>query len=69
MKFTELVSAVHSLRIDNATSENIASNTAIDPEIASIHYRAQEVQPGGLFVAIPGMVADGHDYVDIHLAR
>ena len=69
MKFTELVSAVHSLRIDNATSENIATNAAIDPEIASIHYRAQEVQSGGLFVAVPGMVADGHDYVDIAIDK
>jgi MurE/MurF fusion protein len=34
-----------------------------DPEISSIHYRAQEVQPGGLFVAIKGTVADGHDFI------
>jgi UDP-N-acetylmuramoyl-L-alanyl-D-glutamate--2,6-diaminopimelate ligase/murE/murF fusion protein len=65
VKFSELANAVHSLRISNDTSENIASNAAIDPEIGSIHYRAQDVQSGGLFVAVPGMVADGHDYVDI----
>jgi UDP-N-acetylmuramoyl-L-alanyl-D-glutamate--2,6-diaminopimelate ligase/murE/murF fusion protein len=34
-----------------------------DCEIGSIHYRAQEVQPGGLFVAIPGRAADGHDFI------
>lgn len=34
-----------------------------DPEIRSIHTRAQEVQPGGLFVAIPGFTADGHDFI------
>ena len=40
-----------------------------DPEIASIHYRAQEVGPGGLFVAIRGLAADGHDYVGSAIAR
>lgn len=40
-----------------------------DPEITSIHYRAQEVTPGGLFVAIKGLAADGHDYVETAVAR
>ncbi len=40
-----------------------------DPEIGSIHYRAQDVQPGGLFIAIQGLEADGHDYIDEALAR
>jgi murE/murF fusion protein len=40
-----------------------------DPEIASIHYRAQDVQSGGLFVAIKGLVADGHDYIDEAIKR
>jgi len=40
-----------------------------DPDIISLHYRSQEVQPGGLFVAIRGQVADGHDYIDDALAR
>jgi len=35
-----------------------------DPEIISIHYRAQDVTPGGLFIAIKGLKADGHDYID-----
>jgi UDP-N-acetylmuramoyl-L-alanyl-D-glutamate--2,6-diaminopimelate ligase len=34
-----------------------------DPEIGSIHYRSQDVKPGGLFVAIPGKVVDGHDFI------
>jgi UDP-N-acetylmuramoyl-L-alanyl-D-glutamate--2,6-diaminopimelate ligase len=34
-----------------------------DTEIRSIHYRAQEVLPGGLFVAVKGQTADGHDYI------
>ncbi|MBW2620222.1 MAG: UDP-N-acetylmuramoyl-L-alanyl-D-glutamate--2,6-diaminopimelate ligase [Deltaproteobacteria bacterium] len=40
-----------------------------DPEIGSIHYRAQDVKPGGLFVAIKGFAADGHDFIDEALAR
>jgi UDP-N-acetylmuramoyl-L-alanyl-D-glutamate--2,6-diaminopimelate ligase len=35
-----------------------------DLEISSIHYRAQEVIPGGLFVAIKGFKADGHKFID-----
>jgi UDP-N-acetylmuramyl-tripeptide synthetase len=40
-----------------------------EAEISSIHYRAQEVLPGGLFVAVKGLAADGHDFIDIALAR
>lgn len=40
-----------------------------DPEIGSVHYRAQDVKPGGLFVAIKGLIADGHDFIDDALAR
>ncbi len=35
-----------------------------DPEILSIHYRAQDVTPGGLFIAVKGLKADGHGYID-----
>ena len=35
-----------------------------DPDIASIHHRSQDVAPGGLFVAVPGFLADGHDYIE-----
>ena len=34
------------------------------PSIRSVHYRAQDVASGGLFVAICGFTADGHDFVD-----
>ncbi len=34
-----------------------------DLDVASIHYRAQEVQPGGMFVAIEGRTADGHNFM------
>ncbi len=34
------------------------------PAVTALHYRSQEVQPGGVFVAIRGQVADGHDFID-----
>jgi len=40
-----------------------------DYEIGSIHYRAQEVKPDGLFVAVKGFKADGHDFIDEALTR
>jgi UDP-N-acetylmuramyl-tripeptide synthetase len=40
-----------------------------DPDVGSIHYRAQEVQPGGAFVAIEGSAADGHNFIDEALKR
>ena len=49
--------------------DNQKSAIEADTEITSIHYRAQEVQPGGLFVAIKGLAADGHDYIETAVAR
>jgi len=40
-----------------------------EAEIGSIHYRAQEVQPHGLFVAVEGRSADGHNFIGQALAR
>ena len=34
-----------------------------DRDIESIHHRAQEVLPGGMFVAIKGQTADGHEFM------
>ena len=42
---------------------------APDPEIDSIHYRAQDVKAGGMFVAMSGSTADGHDFIDTALKR
>lgn len=58
--------------IKSAGSRSIHSipyDLSPDPEIESVHYRAQDVQPGGLFIAIKGLEADGHDYIDEALAR
>ena len=35
-----------------------------DPVITSVTHDSREVGPGSLFVAIPGALADGHDYVN-----
>ena len=40
-----------------------------DIEIESIHYRAQEVIQGGLFVAIKGFKTDGHEYIGEAIER
>ena len=39
------------------------------PEVAALHYRSQEVTPGGVFVAMKGLTADGHDFIDDALRR
>jgi len=64
VKLSRLIKAVKPLAVDHKGMQN-----DMDPEIKSIHYRAQEVQKGGLFVAIAGHAADGHDYVDQALER
>lgn len=61
MNLSSLLEAVTPLRI--------TESGGLRPEIVSIHYRAQDVQPGGLFVAIEGLAADGHDFVDEAVAR
>lgn len=40
-----------------------------DPEVTSIHCRSGNVRPGGVFVAVRGRKADGHDHIDEALAR
>ncbi len=52
------------LEINLSPSSCISRKATLkDPEIGSIHYRSQDVMPGGLFVAIPGNVVDGHDFI------
>ena len=40
-----------------------------DPEITAIHCRADAVSDGGLFVAVCGFKADGHDFIEEAVAR
>lgn len=60
MNLSNLLKSIsHLARYDEATV-----STPFDPEICSIHYNSKDVQKGGLFVAIKGLVADGHNYID-----
>ncbi len=69
MKLSTILKAVKSnsiYRIGEAAKkkDGFKPNSNDDPDINSVHYRAQDVKPGGLFVAIPGLLADGHDFID-----
>ena len=48
---------------------SIESATVPDVEIRSLHCRSTEVSSEGLFIAIKGYAADGHDYIDDAVAR
>ena len=73
MKLSELLKSINPIsvyplgteRIEQSAKSNTKGNHANLPdwEISSIHYRAQEVQPAGMFIAIEGQTADGHDYI------
>jgi UDP-N-acetylmuramoyl-L-alanyl-D-glutamate--2,6-diaminopimelate ligase/murE/murF fusion protein len=64
VKLSDLIKAVTPVSIDR---REVGDRT--DPQIGSIHYRAQDVQPGGLFFAIAGLAADGHDFIDAAIKR
>jgi UDP-N-acetylmuramoyl-L-alanyl-D-glutamate--2,6-diaminopimelate ligase len=75
MKLGALIQGLSISRISepNTSLENLPrlcsssfsyNQSTSDIEISSVHYRAQEVAPGGLFVAIKGFKADGHDFID-----
>lgn len=64
MKFSDLIEAVKPLSVDHKGAQN-----STDPEVTSVHYRAQDVEPGGLFVAIAGHAADGHDFIDAAIKK
>lgn len=67
MKLSQLLEAVPILNL--RVPADAGGRSPADPEIGSIHCRSQEVRPGGLFIAIPGFHADGHDFIDDALAR
>jgi len=64
VKLSELIEAAKPLSIDDGADKN-----GTDPEIKSVHYHAQDVRPGGLFVAIAGHAADGHDFIDTAIKK
>jgi len=62
MKLSEVLLHIEPKTIPGIERNDLSSQH--DLEIGSIHYNAQDVKPGGLFVAIPGFVSDGHDFID-----
>jgi UDP-N-acetylmuramyl tripeptide synthase len=49
--------------------EGVAAPGGTDFDIHSVHYKSQEVRPGGLFIAIRGLQTDGHRYIDDAIKR
>lgn len=60
MKLAELISSIGIMPEDGQSNDN---QSACNPEISGISCRAQEITPGGLFVAVKGFAADGHDFI------
>ncbi len=72
MKLASLIGAIRIDRVNDRRARrqgDAAPMLGWDPDITSLHSRAQNVKPGGLFVAIEGFAADGHDYIDQALAN
>ena len=67
MKLVRLLERLDDKRLQ--TQQKRSLKRVRDLEIRSVHCRAQDVHPGGLFVAIPGFTTDGHDYVDQALEK
>ncbi len=66
MRLSRLLTDITPLWVSGAgeyRGKPLAEMLPADPEIRSLHYRAQEVRPGGLFVAVPGFARDGHDFI------
>lgn len=55
MKLSELIAAMAPGRMHSSAGPS-------NPEITGVYYRSDRVAPGGLFVALPGQNADGHDF-------
>ena len=45
-----------------------AGDPALSPPITGVTADSRDVRPGYLFVAVPGLTVDGHDYVDAAVA-
>jgi len=76
VRISELTQAIVPQRTDSVgtdigrdSSHSAAAHGSADPDITSIHCRAQDVLPGGLFVAVPGMAVDGHDFIDMAIDK
>ena len=75
MKLLELLKGIDLISVDVLGAERKGQSvkrsnqvahqaSAMDMDIASIHYRAQEVLPDSMFIALKGQTADGHDFMN-----
>ncbi len=48
---------------------DLKASLAHDPDILSITSDSREITPNSLFIAVKGLVADGHDYIDQAFAK
>ena len=67
MKLYKLLASINPSRVTGLETDSGGNVISDGPDITSIHYRSQDVKAGGLFVAIPGLAADGHDFIDAAL--
>ncbi len=58
MKLSVLLTALAPLRLEGPQ----------EVEITGLHYDSRKVEPGGLFFALRGAAADGHEFIDAALA-
>lgn len=49
--------------LDLTASLTVKKRGGGDPEVLAIAYDSRKVRPGSVFIAIPGIVTDGHDYL------
>lgn len=66
MKLSELIENLGTLTCGGNGSGRLPG---CNPEISTLTNRAQDVQPGDLFVAIKGFSTDGHDYIEQAVAQ
>jgi murE/murF fusion protein len=69
VKLFKLLASINPGKITGLKTNFGGNDISEGPDITSIHYRSQDVQPGGLFVAIPGFAADGHNFIDVALQK
>jgi len=67
MKLSRLIDSMKTARINGFSADQW--NALSRSEITSIHYRSNDVRPGGMFFAIKGQHTDGHRYIRDAVSR
>lgn len=61
MRLSQLITSARDQGLNSIAIPDAGSG--VDPVISGIFYNSRLVTPGGLFVAVAGHAADGHDYI------